>query len=236
MLGMINNIGEKMGVVKYKVVDLFGCEREVVAEASARTQTDMHDYEGFVDKFTPKKTTDDCYTPPEAFGIVLDYVRERCCIEGAEIVRPFYPGGDFESVPYTKNMVVIDNPPFSIIAKICRFYIKNGIRFFLFGPHLTAFSSDLDVTHIIASADITYENGATIKTSFISNMFGDLKIIAIAASAAATSSIVARRLLLLLKSSRYVPSRLSAAPMQSGKRASQWISIGCSPEANRASR
>ena len=31
--------------------------------------------------------------------------------------------------------------------------------------------------HIIASADITYENGATIKTAFVSNMFGDLKII-----------------------------------------------------------
>ena len=44
-------------------------------------------------------------------------------------------------------------------------------------PHLTAFSSDIDCPHIIASADITYENGATIKTAFVSNMFGDLKII-----------------------------------------------------------
>ena len=166
-----------MGSVKFKVVDLFGVERDVVAESAKRTQTDMHDYEGFVEKFTPKKTTDDCYTPPEAYKIVLDYVRERCDIGCATIVRPFYPGGDFESVPYSSDMVVVDNPPFSIITKICRFYINNGVRFFLFGPHLTAFSSDIDVTHIIASADITYANGATIKTSFVSNMFGDLKII-----------------------------------------------------------
>ena len=24
----------------------------------------LNDYEGFVDKFRPKRTTDDCYTPP----------------------------------------------------------------------------------------------------------------------------------------------------------------------------
>ncbi|MBK9617220.1 MAG: hypothetical protein IPO35_17620 [Uliginosibacterium sp.] len=44
-----------MGSVKYKVVDLFGVERDVVAESSQRTQTDMHDYDGFVEKFTPKR-------------------------------------------------------------------------------------------------------------------------------------------------------------------------------------
>ena len=74
-------------------------------------------------------------------------------------------------------MVVIDNPPFSIITKICKYYLERDIKFFLFCPHLTAFGSDIDCTHIIASADITYENGATIKTAFVSNMFGDLKII-----------------------------------------------------------
>lgn len=47
----------------------------------------------------------------------------------------------------------------------------------MFCPHLTAFGSDIDCTHIIASADITYENGAVIKTAFVSNLFGDVKII-----------------------------------------------------------
>ena len=74
---LLNNREEEMGSVKYKVVDLFGVERDVVAELAQRTQTDMHDYEGFVEKFTPKKTTDDCYTPPEAYKIILDYVKEK---------------------------------------------------------------------------------------------------------------------------------------------------------------
>ena len=35
------------------------------------------DYGGFVEKFKPKRTADDCYTPPEVYAVVLDYVRER---------------------------------------------------------------------------------------------------------------------------------------------------------------
>ncbi len=30
-----------------------------------------YDYDGFVEKFKPKKTTDDCYTPPEVYDVVL---------------------------------------------------------------------------------------------------------------------------------------------------------------------
>lgn len=32
-----------------------------------RQQT-SDDYESFVEKFKPKKTTDDCYTPPQCMG------------------------------------------------------------------------------------------------------------------------------------------------------------------------
>ncbi len=32
------------------------------------------DYDGFVEKFKPKKTTDDCYTPPEVMEVVNSYV------------------------------------------------------------------------------------------------------------------------------------------------------------------
>ena len=31
------------------------------------------DYKEFVDKFKPKKTTDDCYTPPEIYEAVKDW-------------------------------------------------------------------------------------------------------------------------------------------------------------------
>jgi hypothetical protein len=162
----------------FKTVDLFGNETiNFCDKKTASKKTLFTDYDGFVDKFDAKKTTDDCYTPKEAFQIVLDYVGKKYDLSQSIIIRPFYPGGDFEGLDYPSNAVIIDNPPFSIITKICRYYIANGVKFFLFCPHLTAFSSDIDATHIIASAEITYENGATIKTAFVSNMFGDLKII-----------------------------------------------------------
>jgi hypothetical protein len=161
----------------YKVINLLG-EEEVRTIDTGRKKKDLfHDYEGFVEKFEVKKTSDDCYTPDAVFDIVLNYVKSNCNISGREIVRPFYPGGDFEAIGYPKNCVVVDNPPFSIITKIARFYTTNDIDFFLFAPHMTLFSADVDCTHIVVGADIVYENGANVKTSFLSNLFGDKKII-----------------------------------------------------------
>ena len=164
--------------IVYKTVDLFGNEQiQLIEKKKTSNKTLFTDYEGFVDKFEVKKTTDDCYTPKEVMDIIIDYVNEKYSLKEMQIIRPFFPGGDFENIDYPSNAAVIDNPPFSIITKICKYYIERDIKFFLFCPHLTAFSSDIDATHIIASADITYENGATIKTAFVSNMFGDVKII-----------------------------------------------------------
>ena len=162
---------------QYKILDLFGNE-QIVLITKAKAPTNLFsDYDGFLEKFELKKTTDDCYTPKEAMDIIVNYVNENYPLKNKKIIRPFYPDGDFESIDYTDDMVVIDNPPFSIVTKICKFYLEKNIKFFLFCPHLTAFSSDIDCTHIIASADIKYENGAIIKTAFVSNLFGDLKII-----------------------------------------------------------
>ena len=134
-------------------------------------------YLSFVDKFEIKKSTDDCYTPPAIYDIAVDYVKEKCEIAGCEIVRPFYPGKDYQRVHYPPGCVVIDNPPFSIISAIIRYYNSRKIKFFLFAPHLTLFGSNQDYTAIVVGATITYDNGAKVKTSFVSNMFGDFKII-----------------------------------------------------------
>lgn len=134
-------------------------------------------YEEFVEKFKVKKTTDDCYTPPVIYDAVLDYVKENCNIEGLKVIRPFYPGGDYENEHYDEECVVVDNPPFSIISKIIRFYLERNIKFFLFAPHLTLFSSGQDYTSVVTSVDIVYENGAVVKTSFVSNMFENIKIL-----------------------------------------------------------
>ena len=92
-------------------------------------------YEEFVEKFKPKLTTDDCYTPPEVYEAVKDWAVKEYKLEDREIVRPFYPGGDYEHFNYIDGSVVIDNPPFSILSKIIDFYMERGIKFFLFAPH-----------------------------------------------------------------------------------------------------
>jgi len=131
-------------------------------------------YEEFVDKFRPKLTTDDCYTPPLVYDATRDWAVQEYRLQGREIVRPFYPGGDFEHYDYPVGCVVIDNPPFSILAKIKLFYVERGIDFFLFAPNLTALSSYSDgVNYVLTNANVIYENGADIKTSFVTSLGGD---------------------------------------------------------------
>ena len=161
----------------YKTVDLFGDEQVVIITKKKEKPNLFNDYDGFLQKLEVKKTTDDCYTPKEVMDIIINYVNDKYPLKDKKIIRPFFPDGDFESIDYSGDCVVIDNPPFSIVSNICKYYLERDIKFFLFCPHLTAFSSDIDCTHIIASADITYENGAVIKTAFVSNLFGDVKII-----------------------------------------------------------
>lgn len=96
-------------------------------------------YEEFIEKFKPKKTSDDCYTPDNVYNAVADFVSEKYNVDKLTFCRPFYPGGDYEHYDY-KGKIVVDNPPFSIISKICTFYSENNIKFFLFAPSLTLFS------------------------------------------------------------------------------------------------
>ena len=134
-------------------------------------------YEEFVEKFKPKKTTDDCYTPPSVYAVIRDWACKEYGIDPAKIVRPFYPGGNYENFDYPEGAVVLDNPPFSILSKICGFYLDRGIPFFLFAPSLTAFSgraNTMRMNHIICDCDIEYENGAIVRTSFVTSYGGDV--------------------------------------------------------------
>ena len=127
-------------------------------------------YEQFVDKFKPKPklTTDDCYTPPEVYDVVARWAVKEYGWEDREIVRPFYPGGDYEHFDYPTNCAVIDNPPFSILSKIAEFYERRKIKYFLFAPQLTAFVRQAK-SHIGVGAKIIYQNGAVVNTGFISS-------------------------------------------------------------------
>lgn len=129
------------------------------------------EYKEFVEKFKPKKTTDDCYTPANVYAAVVNWCVEEYGIDPEKIVRPFWPNGDYQRHEYPEGGVVLDNPPFSIITEIVRHYEERGIKYFLFAPHLTNFTIPA-TCHIMASANITYENGATVSTSFVTNLDG----------------------------------------------------------------
>ena len=129
------------------------------------------EYQAFLDKFVPKKTTDDCYTPDLVYEAVAQWVANEYHVAPRHFVRPFYPGGDYQREQYLPDAIVVDNPPFSILSEIIKFYVEKGIRFFLFGPTLTLFSSSSSlVTAIPTAATVVYENGASVNTSFITNL------------------------------------------------------------------
>jgi hypothetical protein len=143
-------------------------------ERMARGEISEEDeeYQEFLEKFKLKKTTDDCYTPAPVYDAVAKYVEETYGISRDKFVRPFYPGGDYVNERYPAGCVVVDNPPFSIMVEILRFYDSKGIKFFLFAPTLTLFSSSSasTCTALPCTLAVIYENGASVNTSFLTNL------------------------------------------------------------------
>ena len=135
-------------------------------------------YSDFVKKFKPKKTTDDCYTPQIVYDAVAWWVANEYKLDSRSFVRPFWPGGDYKSTEYPAGCVVLDNPPFSILAEIINFYQEKNIKYFLFAPTLTLFSkSAFNYTCLPVGVIITYGNGAEVNTSFVTNLeTADIKV------------------------------------------------------------
>ena len=127
------------------------------------------EYADFLAKFDAKKTTDDCFTPPAVFAAVHQWAAAEYRLQGRRIVRPFHPGGDFAAFEYQPGDVVLDNPPFSIISKIRRFYDESGIDYFLFAPSLTLFDIRAP-TMLVVGETMEYANGAKVATSFITSL------------------------------------------------------------------
>ena len=134
----------------------------------------FRDYESFIAKFADNpKTTDDCYTPPDIYDAVVKWLGTKIDLTGKQILRPFYPGGDYVMAEYPEDGIVIDNPPFSLFTKIVQFYCSRNVPFFLFGPGMTIGSCFSWCTAIIISDQIRFSNGAMVKCNFASNLFGD---------------------------------------------------------------
>ena len=133
------------------------------------------EYAAFLAKFEAKKTTDDCFTPPEVFAAVHRWAVDEYGLRGRRIVRPFHPDGDFVCFDYRPGDVVLDNPPFSILSKIRGFYDQHGIDYFLFAPTLTLLNIRAP-TMLVVGVNIEYSNGAKINTSFITSLQPSVRI------------------------------------------------------------
>lgn len=136
----------------------------------ARSET----YKQFTDKFKPKLTTDDCFTPEAVYDAVLKWASDEYDFDPSRAVRPFWPEGDYQSYDYEPGDVVVDNPPFSILSAIVDWYCEHGIKFFLFAPSMTNFNVGIRqfdrVTHLMINSEIVYQNGAKVRTCFLTNM------------------------------------------------------------------
>ena len=97
----------------------------------------------------------------------------RYGIDPACTVRPFWARRDYEHFDYPAGAVVLDNPPFSCLAKIVQFYQARQIPFFLFAPGLTALGLTRHGAGVVyADSRITYHNGAQVNTAFVTS-YGD---------------------------------------------------------------
>ena len=133
--------------------------------------TEDDEYKDFLEKFKNKKTTDDCYTPEIVYNAVARWVMDEYGVNKKDFERPFYPGGDYKKHIYPQGCIVVDNPPFSILAEILTYYHDKNIKFFLFAPTLTLFTSSSSYSCAIpTAASVVYENGASVNTSFLTNL------------------------------------------------------------------
>lgn len=186
----------------------------------------FHDYESYVAKFQNKeKTTDDTYTPRDVYEAVLEYVRSIYPMEGKEVLRPFFPGGDYRHAIYPDDGVVVDNPPFSIFIKICKFYSAARIPFFLFGPGLTIFSVLKYCSVVVINDQIEFDNGAKVQCNFATNLIGDTLVTTAPALGNAIARCKSQTAKAKLPKYIYPPEVLSASDFQCIARDDEVFSI-----------
>ena len=105
---------EKWGLTPKGWTEPEGGEAASDMGLSTKDKEGDEEYNEFVEKFEQKLTTDDCYTPPAVYDAVQNFVKSITPLNGRKVIRPFFPGGDYEDLSqYPKGCIVIDNPPFS---------------------------------------------------------------------------------------------------------------------------
>ena len=125
--------------------------------------------QGSLPSSSPREPLTTAIPPPHVYDAVLGWACQEYGLSPSDAVRPFYPGGDFEAEDYPEGCVVVDNPPFSILTRIVRHYNERGVRYFLFAPGLTTILS-AECCAVCADCSIIYDNGAIVRTNFVTNL------------------------------------------------------------------
>lgn len=173
LIDEIDNIELDLSEMGFTLTDDGDVDFEKLEELAGEKD---ENYEAFVDKFKPKHTTDDCFTPPAVYDAVKSWVVKHYGLtDDVAIVRPFYPGGNYQEASYPDSCLVLDNPPFSIMAEIVKFYTEKCVSFFLFAQSTTLFQHISFINTVLVGCSITYENGASVPTGFITNL-GNSKV------------------------------------------------------------
>lgn len=128
-------------------------------------------------KYNSRKVNDEFITPPEVYEIVKNYFIKEFNIDETKtrIIRPFYPGGDFEKEDYSGDCLVLDNPPFSLESVICDYFEERNIKYILFAPTKSLFTHTGNHGYVELGLPILYSKKPEINTSFITNLCKDIR-------------------------------------------------------------
>ena len=123
-----------------------------------------------------KHTGDEYYTQENDFQWFLVFFENVFQVDTSNIIRPFWPGGDYEQEDYT-DKIVMDNPPFSKQKEIIRFYMEKDIPFVLWcdgnAGGLTKYIQEQGrngLSVIYTRSRFTFKNGKATRCCFVSNM------------------------------------------------------------------
>lgn len=117
-----------------------------------------------------KEPNDEWYTDPKDYDEILEIAKRIYPeIEGQNIVRPFWPGADYTAVDY-ENKLVFDNPPFSILSQIVKFYHERDIKFVLFIPALQGSTAKYCDSYIFLPRLITFANKGELPIALYTNL------------------------------------------------------------------
>lgn len=116
----------------------------------------------------PGISNDEFYTKPEIYEVVKNWAVKHNQWEGREVVRPFWPDADYQTYDYPEGCVVIDNPPFSKVSQIVKWYGDHGIDYFLFCTGTSCLNVNAP-SHVCTDIHLPFENGGDANISFVSS-------------------------------------------------------------------